>query len=98
MPVSLETLEVSISMWYLLKSCCNVVPQLVNFLFDKYFLRVIKHTHTPTHTHTLTHTHKHTHSKVELKMFLSDEQHNFHPLALFMEDVRYEVHDPFPLL
>ena len=86
MPVSLETLEVSISMWYLLKSCCNVVPQLVNFLFDKYFLRVIKHTHT------------HTHSKVELKMFLSDEQHNFHPLALFMEDVRYEVHDPFPLL
>ena len=84
MPVSLETLEVSISMWYLLKSCCNVVPQLVNFLFDKYFLRVIKHTHT--------------HSKVELKMFLSDEQHNFHPLALFMEDVRYEVHDPFPLL
>ena len=86
MTVSLETLEVSISMWYLLKSCCNVVPQLVNFLFDKYFLRVIKHTHT------------HTHSKVELKMFLSDEQHNFHPLALFMEDVRYEVHDPFPLL
>ena len=86
MPVSLETLEVSISMWYLLKSCCNVVPQLVNFLFDKYFLRVIKHTHT------------HTHSKVELKMFLIDEQHNFHPIALFMEDVRYEVHDPFPLL
>ena len=84
MPVSLETLEVSISMWYLLKSCCNVVPQLVNFLFDKYFLRVIKHTHT--------------HPKVELKMFLSDEQHNFHPLALVMEDVRYEVHDPFPLL